>query len=88
MKLWHKLIVAYAIFITALLIGFEMGLRQLARLAQTKPDLTYAQGEPTSIVVRVTTPWLYIGLVAAIVFMLVAPRRKKDQTENQSRTSH
>ena len=85
MKPWHKLIAAYAIFVTALLVGFEMGLRQLSRLTESTPGLTHAQGEPVSIVVRVSTPWLYIGVVAACVFMLLAPRGNRNQTEDRDR---
>ena len=76
MKLWHQLIVAYAILVTALLIGCDVGLRQLSRLTQTKPDLTYAEGAPVAIVVRMATPWLYIGVVAGGIFMLVARRKR------------
>ena len=75
MKLRHKLIIAYAILVTALLIGVDVGLRQLSRLTQTEPDLTYAEAEPFAIVVRVATPWFYIGAIAAGIFMLVARRK-------------
>lgn len=87
MKLWHRIVTAYAIIVTALVVGFELGFRHLARLVESQPALTYGQANPVGIVARIGVPWVLLGLIAGGVFLFVSKPRKKQEDQDAGRTT-
>lgn len=83
MNLRYKLLIAYAIICTSWLIGFDSGLRHVAKLTKNQPDLTYGQAPPSGMIIRIGTPWLYLGPIVAVLFLAFTPRKKKKDTVEQ-----
>lgn len=85
--MWQRLVIAYAILVTALVVGFEFGIRHLARLVETHPALTYGQANPVGIMARIGVPWMLCGLIAGGMFLFASKPRRKQQQQDESRTT-
>ena len=78
MTLSHRLTTAYAIIVTALLIGISHGNRSLLSLEETHPDHPLTEAERVRLIVHITVPYFGGGILAAVMFLgFSRPCRRK-----------
>jgi hypothetical protein len=90
MTLTHRLTAAYAIVITALLLGIGHGNRHLLALEAQRPDLSLTQANQNHIAARFTVPYLVGGVLVAAAFLTFTRqvKRRGIKIEEPNTASH
>ena len=77
MTLTHRLTTAYAIVITALLLGIGHGGRHLIALDERTPELNLKQANRNHITALYAVPYLAGGVLVAAAFLVVTRTKKR-----------